>query len=93
MSEALRKYLPDTVSFALPEGGYFFWLNFGPDVDTEALLPLAREAGVSYLPGQRFSATRTIPNALRLSFALYESECLVQGVQRLASALDTYHAS
>lgn len=93
LSDALRKYLPGTVSFALPEGGYFFWLNFGQGVDTEALLPLAREAGVSYLPGQRFSATRTIPNALRLSFALCESEDLVQGVQRLAVALDAYHIS
>ena len=90
LAAALRERLPGQVSFAVPQGGYFFWLTFGPEADTEALLPFAQEAGVSYLPGQLFSATRTIPNALRLSFALYDGDELAEGARRLAAALAVY---
>ena len=90
---ALRAHLPPDVRFAIPGGGYFVWLTCGEDIDTEALLPCARQMGVSYRPGQAFSAARLFPHALRLSFALYEVDVLVQAAQRLASALMLYRTS
>jgi 2-aminoadipate transaminase len=90
VAEALHTRLGQEVEFSVPGGGYFFWLTLPPDVDTEALLPLARQAGVSYRPGQAFSASGLFPQALRISFALYEADELVQGVARLARALTTY---
>jgi len=42
----------------------------------EALLPVAHQAGVSYRPGQAFSAARLFPLALHLSFALYVTPCV-----------------
>ena len=92
LATALHTYLPRQVHFTTPGGGYFFWLQCQPDVDTEALLPLAQQTGVSYRPGQAFSAARAFPQALRISFALYETEALVQGIARLAKALEMYHA-
>jgi DNA-binding transcriptional MocR family regulator len=89
---ALQTYLPRQVHFTTPEGGYFFWLQCQADVDTEALLPLAQQMGVSYRPGQAFSAVRAFPQALRISFALYETDALIQGIARLARALEMYHA-
>jgi len=59
----------------------------------EVLLPVAHQAGVSYRPGQAFSAARLFPLALHLSFALYEVDELVQGAERLARALTLYRAS
>jgi DNA-binding transcriptional MocR family regulator len=32
----------------MPGGGYFFWLTFQEDINTEALLPFALQAGLSY---------------------------------------------
>jgi 2-aminoadipate transaminase len=92
LAAALRAQLSGQVCFTTPAGGYFFWLLCQPGVDTEALLPLAQQAGVSYRPGQAFSAARAFPQALCLSFALYDSDALVQGVARLARALEMYHA-
>jgi 2-aminoadipate transaminase len=89
---ALHTYLSRQVHFTTPGGGYFFWLQCQADVDTEALLPLAQQMGVSYRPGQAFSAARAFPQALRISFALYETDTLVQGIARLARALEMYHA-
>jgi hypothetical protein len=52
------------------------WLSCGEDIDMEALLPVAHQAGVSYRPGQAFSAARLFPLALHLSFALYVARCV-----------------
>jgi DNA-binding transcriptional MocR family regulator len=92
LATALRTHLPQDVSFTIPGGGYFFWLTCEPGIDTEALLPLAHQVGVSYRPGQVFSATHGFSRALRVSFALYEANELVQGVERLAKALRAYRA-
>jgi DNA-binding transcriptional MocR family regulator len=92
LSAALRQYLPDDMSFAVPGGGYFLWLSCGTQVDTEALLPIAHQGGVSYRPGQAFSASRASPHTMRLSFALYEADELIQGAERLGRVL-TRHAS
>jgi DNA-binding transcriptional MocR family regulator len=92
LTAALHTHLSRQIHYTVPGGGYFFWLQCQPDVDTEALLPLAHQAGVSYRPGQAFSAARTFPQALRVSFALYETDALVQGAARLARALEMYHA-
>jgi 2-aminoadipate transaminase len=92
LAAAIHTRLARQIHYRIPGGGYFFWLLCQPDVDTEALLPLAHQAGVSYRPGQAFSAARTFPQALRVSFALYETDVLVQGVERLARALEMYHA-
>jgi DNA-binding transcriptional MocR family regulator len=92
LAAALHTHLSWHMRWTVPGGGYFFWLQCQPDVDTEALLPLAHQAGVSYRPGQVFSAARTFPQALRVSFALYETDALVQAVARLARALEMYHA-
>ena len=87
---ALRELLAGRCDYATPTGGYFFWLDLGEGVDTEALLPYAQRAGVSYLPGSLFSVDGAPSSCLRVSFALYDSDGLREGVRRLAVALDAY---
>ncbi len=89
---ALRERLADRCGYATPTGGYFYWLDLGEGVDTEALLPHAHEAGVSYLPGSLFSVDGARSSWLRMSFALYDVDGLQEGVRRLAQALDAYTA-
>ena len=90
LTSALHSALGDRVTFAVPAGGYFCWLTFPADVDTEELLPLAEAAGVSYRPGPRFSPSGQFSNSLRVSFALYEVADLERAVERLAGAFDEY---
>ncbi len=91
MSAALREHLGDAVEFVPPGGGYFFWIAFNDGTNTDALLPIAQRHGVSYRPGTAFSATGAFSNAMRLSFALYDSDSLEEGVRRLASAHRNLH--
>ncbi|MDE2685945.1 MAG: PLP-dependent aminotransferase family protein [Chloroflexota bacterium] len=86
MAAALCEHLGDTVEFTAPGGGYFFWLTFTDGTDTDELLPLAQEHGVNYRPGTAFSASGAFTSAIRLAFALYEPDMLVEGIRRIAAA-------
>lgn len=86
MSSAL-KALP--VSFHEPQGGYFFWLKLHDSIDTSQLLEAAIKQGLSFQPGSRFSSKQGLANYLRLCFSYYDSEYLIEGIQRLHKAMNT----
>lgn len=83
LSHALKEYLPDTVQFIEPGGGFFIWLVFPEGVDTEQMLPAARRENVGYLPGIRFSSARKLKNCARLSFSYFDVPELEEGAGRL----------
>ena len=87
VADLLHAELSETVSFTPPGGGYFYWLNLNDGIDAEALLPAAREIGVSYRPGTAFSPSGAFGDALRISISLYETDELAEGIRRLAAAL------
>ncbi len=82
LSAALQELMP-TTTFTEPEGGFFIWLRFSEDVDTEALLVEAKKQNVGFQPGISFSSQQGLTNYARLSFAYYNEERLVEGVRRL----------
>ena len=90
LAEALRQYLPGTVQFNTPEGGYFFWLTLPAGMDGKRLLQTAVSHKVGFQPGVNFSNRGSLTNNIRLSFAFYHEAELVEGVQRLARALADY---
>jgi DNA-binding transcriptional MocR family regulator len=87
LSQALRQYLPDTVQFAEPEGGFFIWAKLPQVVDTAVLLERLRPYHVAFHPGAKFSATQGLRQHLRLSFAFYDEATLQEGVRRLQKGL------
>ncbi|MBL8985478.1 MAG: PLP-dependent aminotransferase family protein [Gemmatimonadetes bacterium] len=86
MAEALRRHLPDA-DFERPAGGYFFWVRLPNGLDAERVLPVAEALGVGFRPGIRFSSSGGLRDRLRLSFAFYDTEALVEGVRRLGQAV------
>ena len=87
LARILRFELDGAVEFTPPGGGYFYWLTLRHGINTDALLPMAREAGVSYRPGTAFSSAGGFTDALRVSFSLYETDELAEGIRRLASVI------
>ena len=87
VADLLHAEFADTVEFTPPGGGYFYWLTFRDGTDTDALLPAAREAGVSYRPGTAFSASGRFTDALRISISLYQTDEIAEGLRRLAAAV------
>ena len=66
---AITAQLPRASHCASPEGGYLMWVTLPEAIDTYALLPEARRAGVLYAPGQIFYADQQRSSSLRLSLA------------------------
>ena len=82
MGQALRLKMP-FLKFSEPHGGYFIWCQLPDDTDAKDLLAIAETHKVGFQPGIRFSSMNAQRNYLRLSFAYYATDQLVQGVERL----------
>lgn len=89
MDGALQRQFADHIHYAKPDGGFFFWVTLPESVDTAALLPAARQMGVAYQPGSKFSADDGCRNCMRLSFTFYDEAQLENGVARLAELVRT----
>lgn len=90
LCKALRELLPASIRFIEPDGGFFIWLEFSDNVDTEKLLAAARRHNVGFLPGFKFSGNRGLKNYLRLSFAYYDVPELTEGARRLGKVIAEY---
>ncbi len=87
MVAALREHMPEWVHFEVPTGGYFVWLRLPPGTDGAALRSLGKQHGVDVRHGAQFSPTGGLGNHLRLSYAFYDDDDIVEGVARLGRAL------
>jgi DNA-binding transcriptional MocR family regulator len=90
LCKALKTYLPDTVRFIEPDGGFFVWLAFPEEIDTKHMLAKARRQHVGYLPGVKFSSLGKLKNCARLCFAYFDIPELEEGARRLGNVVEEY---
>jgi 2-aminoadipate transaminase len=65
----------------------FVWMTARqPGLDTNALLPFALEAGVSFVPGSVFDPHGLVSPSLRLNFTANPPDILQEGVRGLRRA-------
>ena len=91
LDAALREQLPKEVVFAKPDGGYFFWLRLPEGMEGRRLWQTAVSHKVGFQPGINFSSRGALDNYIRLSFAFYNEPKLIDGVGRLAAAMQATH--
>jgi DNA-binding transcriptional MocR family regulator len=87
MDAGLRQHFPKEVQYIKPGGGYFFWLRFPEQVDTNRFLAPAEAKQVGFRPGSKFSASGALRNYMRLSFAFFGAETLKQGIETLGTVV------
>jgi DNA-binding transcriptional MocR family regulator len=92
LAEALSRHLPDGCRVRVPGGGFFLWVTLpeeadGGGGDARALLPLAEEAGTSFVPGGVFFVDGGGWWSLRLAFSMYGPDDLEEGARRLGEAV------
>jgi len=87
MRQALERHLPAGCRWNTPVGGMFFWVELPAGMNATALLPLAVEAGMAFVPGAPFFARGGHENTLRLSFVTVAPELIEQGVAALGRVL------
>jgi DNA-binding transcriptional MocR family regulator len=88
METALRKWLPDSVRWVRPNGGYLLWLQLPESVNAMALHALASERGISIAPGPIFSATHAFQDCIRLNFGHPWNPRFEDAIRTLAGILD-----
>jgi 2-aminoadipate transaminase len=88
MEAAMRRHLPEEATWIHPLGGFFVWVALSPDVDTEALLPLAIEREkTAFVAGPPFFADRSGRNLMRLSFSFAPEDKIEEAIERLGRAI------
>ncbi|MCI0424546.1 MAG: PLP-dependent aminotransferase family protein [Actinobacteria bacterium] len=87
MDRALRANIPEGVTWRRPTGGYFFWLALPEGSDGESVRSTANEVGVDVRHGSLFSSHGGMRHHIRLSFAYYLDDEIVEGVARMGRAL------
>lgn len=91
--KAIRRYLENNVHFNVPGGGFYLWCKLKGTITSGRLLQEATKCGVFFVPGQAFNARPTEENEFRLCFASQPEPVLVEGVKRLAKALEILQKS
>ncbi len=87
---SMEQYLPETVSWYVPDGGYFVWVRI-PGVDTSDLLSKALAEGVSYVPGKYFFLDQNEGTEfLRLSFSYSDKKEMIEGIRRLGKLIPPF---
>ncbi len=88
MDEALRRHLPQ-VRYAVPHGGYFFWVRFPEQINTSELRNRAPAFKVDFRPGALFSSNGGLKNYMRICFVYYEADQIEEGIRRISACLNS----
>lgn len=87
MVAGLKAQLGEIATWPDPRGGFFLWLSLPNGADAERLLQRAVQHGVIFVAGAAFYVDGGGRNTLRLSFSQPPIPRIVEGVNRLASAI------
>lgn len=89
MTNSIRRFCGDTLSFTVPQGGLYLWCQINKSqLTANSLLHEASKAGVTFVPGEAFYTNQWGSREIRLCFSAHEEAKLVQGVKRMAKILN-----
>jgi 2-aminoadipate transaminase len=87
MVAALRREIPEGVTWPDPRGGFFLWATLPTAIDADAMVPRAVDHGVIYVSGDAFYVNGSGQQQIRLSFSAPSPERIEEGVRRLAATI------
>jgi DNA-binding transcriptional MocR family regulator len=87
MHSAVGRHFPSATRITEPQGGFVLWVELPDDLDTTAIHERAIAAGVSYVPGELFSASGMYRNCLRLNCGNPHTPEIEDAVRRLGQLM------
>jgi GntR family transcriptional regulator/MocR family aminotransferase len=87
MLDVLAAVMPPGSAWTRPRGGHSVWVTLPADVDAEALLQSAIDAGIRYTPGDVFCGEGQGRPHLALSFANHPPAVIKAGITLLGELL------
>jgi len=87
MIEAFEKYMPEGVTWTVPEGGLFLFVTLPEYMDAQELFLKAIEKKVAFVIGSVFHCDGSGKNTMRINFSYVSKEKNLEGVKRLAQTI------
>ena len=84
---AVRAHCEPWVSFEVPDGGFYLWLELSDDVDWEQARLDAVSSGVLCRPGEVFTGNEQGTRFLRLAYSHVSAHELERGIAALGKAI------
>lgn len=88
MLAALDRYMPAEVQWTHPDGGLFLWMHLPPGMPVRALFEAAVRRNVAFVPGDAFFTGPNPPPTARLNFSTVNEDLIMEGIRRLAEAIE-----
>jgi 2-aminoadipate transaminase len=83
---ALRKHMPEGVTWTSPKGGFHLWVELPSGYSSIALYLLGIERGVAISPGPQLDVDHRFIPAFRLSYGSLAPETIEEGIEQLSAA-------
>lgn len=81
--QTMQKTFPDSVSFTIPSGGLFAWVELPEDMNARDYLEKCLAENVAFVPGGSFFPNGGHENTLRLNFSNMPEDRIVEGITRM----------
>lgn len=90
MLDMMKEHFPPSVTWAKPEGGLFVWAKLPAGASSAALLKIAVNKKVAFIPGHNFHAGGGGDNTLRLNFSNASESQIEEGISSLGQAMHKF---
>ena len=87
MLEAIQAYFPESVTYQIPAGGMFFWLEFAKQFKAMELLEKSMKEGIIFVPGETFYASHPVFNTARFNFSNTEETKMTMALAKLGDLM------
>jgi 2-aminoadipate transaminase len=85
--EALNRFMPDGISWTVPQGGFQMWVELPAGYSSIALFLLAIERGVAFVPGPMQDINHRFTHAFRFCYGSVEPDQITEGIELLSDAV------
>jgi DNA-binding transcriptional MocR family regulator len=87
MLDALKKYMPEGVTWTTPHGGFFVWATLPENMDSSDVFKIAVKNGAAFVIGKAFDPKGKKNNGMRLAFSGADESKIETGIKIIADAV------
>ena len=85
--ELIQRYLPQSLTYNVPEGGYFVWVKLPNETDSKAIYQALLQQKITVAYGRLFSIDATHENYLRLNTSMPIDASLKKAIKNIGELL------
>lgn len=86
-ARAVQQHCGNYVSFRMPQGSFYLWIEIDERVDWEKAATLAGKEGIFFRPGERFMGDTQGRQFIRLAYSHVNEDIIAKGIEKLGAIL------